>query len=64
MGSLRALECSRLSSQRTLLDSDSFGSCGAVQTHPLATTPPITVVGIEADQHPSGYFETFPHSLP
>jgi hypothetical protein len=46
------------------MDSDSFGSCGAVQTHPLATTPPITVVGIEADQHPSGSFETFPHSLP
>jgi predicted nuclease with RNAse H fold len=29
------------------MDSDSFGSCRAVQKHPLTTTPPITVVGID-----------------
>ena len=29
------------------MDSDSFGSCRAVQKHPLPTTPPITVVGID-----------------
>lgn len=39
------------------MDSDSFGSCGAVQKQPLTTTPPITVVGIKAEQHPSGYFD-------
>ena len=29
------------------MDSDSFGNCRAVQKHPLTTTPPITVVGID-----------------
>ena len=29
------------------MDSDSFGSCRAVQKHPLTTTPPISVVGID-----------------
>ena len=29
------------------MDSDSFGSCRAVQKHPLTTTPTITVVGID-----------------
>ena len=29
------------------MDSDSFGSCRAVQKHPLTTTPPITGVGID-----------------
>jgi len=29
------------------MDSDSFGSCGGVQKHPLTTTPPSTVVGID-----------------
>ncbi len=29
------------------MDSDSFGSCLAVQKHPLPTTPPIAVVGID-----------------
>ena len=39
------------------MDFDSFGSCGAVQKQPLTTTPPSTVVGIKAEQHPSGYFD-------
>jgi predicted nuclease with RNAse H fold len=29
------------------MDSDFFGSCRAVQKHPLTTTPPITGVGID-----------------
>jgi predicted nuclease with RNAse H fold len=37
------------------MDSDSFGSCGAVQKHPLTTTPPITVVGIDVGGARKGF---------
>ena len=37
------------------MDSDSFGSCGAVQKHPLTTTPPITVVGIDVSGVRKGF---------
>jgi predicted nuclease with RNAse H fold len=37
------------------MDSDSFGSCGVVQKHPLTTTPPITVVGIDVGGARKGF---------
>jgi len=37
------------------MDSDSFGSCGAVQQQPLTTTPPITVVGIDVGGARKGF---------
>ena len=37
------------------MDSDSFGSCRAVQKHPLTTTPPITVVGIDVGGARKGF---------
>jgi predicted nuclease with RNAse H fold len=37
------------------MDSDSFGSCAAVQKHPLTTTAPITVVGIDVGGARKGF---------
>jgi hypothetical protein len=37
------------------MDSDSFGSRGAVQKHPLTTTAPITVVGIDVGGARKGF---------
>jgi len=37
------------------MNSDSFGSCRAVQQHPLTTTPPITVVGIDVGGPRKGF---------
>ena len=37
------------------MDSDSFSSCGALQKHPLTTTRPITVVGIDVGGARKGF---------